>query len=124
MYRTSLTTKGELGFVIARHCRHVPRDEAPQVIAGYLVVNDVSVRDWRRATSQWTLGKSFHTHGPMGPWLVTADEVSDPHAALWIRTLVNGDVRQGVEHEQADPRLLRDCPNTCRPYARLSRATS
>jgi 2-keto-4-pentenoate hydratase/2-oxohepta-3-ene-1,7-dioic acid hydratase in catechol pathway len=99
-----LDYEGELGLVIGRRCRHVSREEAPHVIAGYLVVNDVSVRDWQRATSQWTLGKSFDTHGPMGPWLVTADELGDPHA-LSIRTLVNGEVRQ----EASTDALIHDC---------------
>lgn len=54
---------GELGFVIGRRCRNVPRQHAADVIAGYLVVNDYSVRDIRARTSQWTLGKSFDTDG-------------------------------------------------------------
>jgi 2-keto-4-pentenoate hydratase/2-oxohepta-3-ene-1,7-dioic acid hydratase in catechol pathway len=99
-----LDYEGELGFVIGRRCRHVSREEAPHVIAGYVVVNDVSVRDWQRATSQWTLGKSFDTHGPMGPWLVTADELGDPHA-LSMRTLVNGEIRQ----ESGTDALIHDC---------------
>jgi 2-keto-4-pentenoate hydratase/2-oxohepta-3-ene-1,7-dioic acid hydratase in catechol pathway len=49
------------------------------VIAGYLVVNDVTVRDWQLRIPTWTMGKSFDTHGPIGPWIVTADEVGDPH---------------------------------------------
>jgi 2-keto-4-pentenoate hydratase/2-oxohepta-3-ene-1,7-dioic acid hydratase in catechol pathway len=85
--------EGELAFVIGRRCKDVPREGALEVIAGYTVVNDVSVRDWQRRTSQFTLGKSFDTHGPMGPWLVTADEVGDPHA-LEIRTWVDGELRQ------------------------------
>lgn len=85
--------EGELAFVIGRRCRHVPADRAREVIAGYTVVNDVSVRDWQRNTPTMTMGKSFDTHGPTGPWLVTADEVPDPHA-LHLRTWVNGDLRQ------------------------------
>jgi 2-keto-4-pentenoate hydratase/2-oxohepta-3-ene-1,7-dioic acid hydratase in catechol pathway len=85
--------EGELAFVIGRRCKNVSREEALGVIAGYTVVNDVSVRDWQRRTSQFTLGKSFDTHGPMGPWLVTADEVGDPHD-LEIRTWVDGELRQ------------------------------
>jgi 2-keto-4-pentenoate hydratase/2-oxohepta-3-ene-1,7-dioic acid hydratase in catechol pathway len=87
--------EGELAFVIGRRCRHVPADRAPEVIAGYTVVNDVSVRDWQRNTPTMTMGKSFDTHGPMGPWLVTADEVPDPHG-LRLRTWVNGDLRQSA----------------------------
>jgi 2-keto-4-pentenoate hydratase/2-oxohepta-3-ene-1,7-dioic acid hydratase in catechol pathway len=87
-----LDYEGELGFVIGRRCRHVPATQASEVIAGYTVINDVSVRDYQRRTSQFTLGKSFDTHGVMGPWIVTGDEV-DPHD-LDITTTVNGEMRQ------------------------------
>ena len=83
----------ELAVVIGRSCRHVAAKDAHEVIAGYMVTNDLSVRDWQRRTPTATLGKSFDTHGPTGPWLTTADEVPDPHA-LGIRTLVDGVVRQ------------------------------
>ena len=85
--------EGELGVVIGRRCRHVPRSRALDVVAGYTVVNDVSVRDWQRATPTMFLGKGFDTHGPMGPWVVTADEVPDPQS-LRVRTRVNGELRQ------------------------------
>jgi 2-keto-4-pentenoate hydratase/2-oxohepta-3-ene-1,7-dioic acid hydratase in catechol pathway len=85
--------EGELAFVIGRRCRHVPRARAHEVIAGYTIVNDVSVRDWQQRAITMTLGKSWDTHGPMGPWLVTADEIPDPHA-LELRTWVNGELRQ------------------------------
>lgn len=85
--------EGELGFVIGRRCRHVPRDRAREVIAGFLIVNDVSVRDWQRKAPTMTLGKSFDTHGPIGPWIVTPEELGDPHN-LDLKTLVNGEVRQ------------------------------
>jgi len=88
-----LDYEGELGFVIGRRCRHVPRARAHEVIAGYLIVNDVSVRDWQRRAQTMTLGKSFDTHGPCGPWIVTPDEIGDPHT-LELRTLVNGEERQ------------------------------
>jgi 2-keto-4-pentenoate hydratase/2-oxohepta-3-ene-1,7-dioic acid hydratase in catechol pathway len=87
-----LDYEGELGIVIGTRCKHVPRDRAADVIAGYLVINDVSVRDFQLRSQQFTLGKSFDTHGVIGPWIVTGDEL-DPHA-LEIRTLVNGEVRQ------------------------------
>jgi 2-keto-4-pentenoate hydratase/2-oxohepta-3-ene-1,7-dioic acid hydratase in catechol pathway len=87
-----LDYEGELGIVIGQRCRHVPKEAAGQVIAGYVIVNDVSVRDWQMKTPQWVLGKSFDTHGVVGPWLTTADEV-DP-SDLGLRTLVNGEVRQ------------------------------
>ncbi|MGH7838173.1 MAG: fumarylacetoacetate hydrolase family protein, partial [Candidatus Binataceae bacterium] len=89
----ALDYEGELGFVIGRRSRHVPRDRAGEVIAGYFIVNDVSVRDWQRRAPTMTLGKSFDTHGPTGPWIVTADELGDPHA-LELKTFVNGELRQ------------------------------
>jgi 2-keto-4-pentenoate hydratase/2-oxohepta-3-ene-1,7-dioic acid hydratase in catechol pathway len=85
--------EAELAIVIGRRCRHVTREEAPGVVAGFTIANDVTVRDWQRRTPQWTLGKSFDTHGPLGPWIVTPDELGDPHA-LAFRTLVNGEIRQ------------------------------
>jgi 2-keto-4-pentenoate hydratase/2-oxohepta-3-ene-1,7-dioic acid hydratase in catechol pathway len=85
--------EGELGVVIGTRCRHVPVARALEVVAGYTVVNDVSVRDWQRRTPTMVLGKSFDTHGPTGPWLVTADEIGDPQD-LGVRTRVNGDIRQ------------------------------
>lgn len=83
----------ELAFVIGKRCRHVPLEEAHKVIAGYTLVNDVSVRDWQFRSPTWTLGKSFDTHGPMGPWIVTADEISDPHN-LNLKTWIDDDLRQ------------------------------
>jgi 2-keto-4-pentenoate hydratase/2-oxohepta-3-ene-1,7-dioic acid hydratase in catechol pathway len=88
-----LDYEGELGVVIGTRCRHVSADKARQVIAGYLVMNDVSVRDWQARSPTFTLGKSFDSHGPMGPWLTTDDEVADPHA-LTLRVTVNGELRQ------------------------------
>ena len=102
----SVDYEGELGFVIGRRCRHVSRDAAADVIAGYLVVNDVTVRDWQLRVPTWTMGKSFDTHGPIGPWIVTADELRDPHQ-LGLRTWVNGELRPGIQHQGADLRLLR-----------------
>ena len=69
------------------------RARAAEAIAGWVVLNDVSVRDWQLRVPTWTMGKSFDTHGPMGPWIVTADELGDPHA-LRLRTWVNGELRQ------------------------------
>ncbi len=85
--------EGELGVVIAREARRVRAADAAGVVAGYLVVDDVSARDWQFKAPTMTLGKSFDTHGPIGPWLVTPDEVGDPHA-LSIRTWVNGELLQ------------------------------
>jgi 2-keto-4-pentenoate hydratase/2-oxohepta-3-ene-1,7-dioic acid hydratase in catechol pathway len=99
-----LDYEGELGFVIGKRCRHVRYEEAAEVIAGYLIVDDVSVRDWQIQTPQWSLAKSFDTHGPIGPWITTPDEVGDPHA-LGIRTFVNGELRQQSNTDQ----LIFDC---------------
>ena len=99
-----LDYEGELGVVIGRRCRHVRAQDAAEVIAGYLIVDDVSVRDWQIQTPQWSLAKSFDTHGPIGPWIVTADELGDPHA-LGIRTYVNGELRQQSNTRQ----LIFDC---------------
>jgi 2-keto-4-pentenoate hydratase/2-oxohepta-3-ene-1,7-dioic acid hydratase in catechol pathway len=88
-----LDYEGELAFVIGKRCRHVPRSEAHKVIAGYCVSNDVSVRDWQLRVPTFTIGKSFDTHCPFGPAIVTTDEISDPHN-LQIKTEVNGEVRQ------------------------------
>jgi 2-keto-4-pentenoate hydratase/2-oxohepta-3-ene-1,7-dioic acid hydratase in catechol pathway len=101
---SALDYEGELGFVVGRRCRHVPREHAHEVIAGYLVVNDVSVRDWQLRIPTWTMGKSFDTHGPIGPWITTADEVGDPHA-LRVRTWVNGELRQ----DSSTKNLIFDC---------------
>lgn len=85
--------EGELGVVIGRRCRHVTRENAMDMVAGFVVVNDLSVRDWQMRAPTHTLGKSFDTHGPFGPWLVTRDELPDPHR-LRLRTWVNGALRQ------------------------------
>lgn len=82
----------ELGIVIGKRCRHVSRERAHEVIAGFTIVNDYSVRDFQMRAGQWVLGKSFDGHGVVGPWLVTPDEL-DPHS-LGIRTIVNGEIRQ------------------------------
>lgn len=99
-----LDYEGELGFVIGKRCRHVSRDDAADVIAGYLVVDDVSVRDWQLRVPTFTMGKSFDTHGPIGPWIVTSDELRDPHQ-LRLRTWVNGELRQ----ESNTKNLIFDC---------------
>lgn len=88
-----LDFEGELAVIIGKRCRHVPREDALSVIAGYAVGNDVSVRDWQKRSPTFTLGKSFDTHGPFGPWITTADEVADPQD-LSIRTWVNDELRQ------------------------------
>lgn len=96
--------EGELAFVIGRRCRHVPAERAAEVVAGYTIVNDVSVRDWQQRTQTMTMGKSFDTHGPMGPWLVTPDELGDPHG-LRLRTWVSDELRQ----DSTTDHLIFDC---------------
>jgi 2-keto-4-pentenoate hydratase/2-oxohepta-3-ene-1,7-dioic acid hydratase in catechol pathway len=90
---TFLDYEAELAVVIGKRCRHVPVEKAHEVIAGYTCANDVSVRDWQGRAQTMTIGKSFDTHGPLGPWLVTADELGDPQD-LRIRCFVNDEVRQ------------------------------
>jgi 2-keto-4-pentenoate hydratase/2-oxohepta-3-ene-1,7-dioic acid hydratase in catechol pathway len=99
-----LDYEGELGIVIGRRCRHVPKQHAPDVIAGYTIVNDVSVRDWQLRVPTFTMGKSFDTHCPLGPAIVSADELGDPHA-LALRTWVNGELRQQSNTKE----LIFDC---------------
>ncbi len=88
-----LDYEGELAFVIGKRCKHVPIEKAPQVIAGFTIVNDVTMRDWQIRSPNWTIGKSFDTHGPMGPWIVTSDEIENPHR-LNLKTWVDGELRQ------------------------------
>lgn len=90
---TQLDYEVELAIIIGRRCRRVPRAHAASVIAGFTVCNDVSARDWQRRSPTIMLGKSFDTHGPLGPWLVTPDEIGDPHS-LKLTCSVNGEVRQ------------------------------
>jgi 2-keto-4-pentenoate hydratase/2-oxohepta-3-ene-1,7-dioic acid hydratase in catechol pathway len=89
---TMLDYEGELAIVIGRRGRRVPEEQAAQLVAGYTVCNDVSIREWQMDTPTMWPGKSFDTHGPLGPMLVTAEEL-DP-SALSIRTWVNGELRQ------------------------------
>ena len=90
----ALDYEGELAIVIGKRCRRVSQADAPKVIAGFSVLNDVSVREWQFLATppQFTMGKSWDTHNPFGPAIVTPDEV-DPHN-LELKTLLNGEVRQ------------------------------
>ncbi len=88
-----LDYEGEMAIVIGRRCRRVSKAQARSVIAGYMICNDVSVRDWQLKAPTATLGKSFDTHGPIGPWLTTADEIADPEN-LSIKTWVDDELRQ------------------------------
>lgn len=95
--------EGELAIVIGRRCRNVPSDRASEVIAGYTIMNDVSVRDWQRRSPTMLMGKSWDTHGPMGPAMVTSNSI-DPHS-LSLVTRVNGEVRQDSNTDD----LIFDC---------------
>jgi 2-keto-4-pentenoate hydratase/2-oxohepta-3-ene-1,7-dioic acid hydratase in catechol pathway len=101
---TFLDYEAELAVVIGRRCRHVTAAEAPSVIAGYTCANDVSVRDWQGRAKTMTIGKSFDTHGPLGPWLVTEDELGDPHD-LRIRGYLNEELRQ----DSSTSEMVFDC---------------
>jgi 2-keto-4-pentenoate hydratase/2-oxohepta-3-ene-1,7-dioic acid hydratase in catechol pathway len=101
---TFLDYEAELAVVIGKRCRHVPAERAHDVIAGYTCANDVSVRDWQGKAQTMTIGKSFDTHGPLGPWLVTADELGDP-SDLAIRCTVNDEPRQDARTSQ----MVFDC---------------
>ena len=90
--------EAELVVIIGKRCKHVPKESAADVVFGYCAGNDVSVRDWQMQTTQWVLGKSFDTHAPIGPWIVTADEIGDPHT-MGIRCFVNGNRRQNSNTE-------------------------
>lgn len=99
-----LDYEAELAVVVGRRCHQVLREDAAGVVGGYTIANDVSVRDWQRKTQQWTLGKSFNTHGPLGPWIVTPDELGDPHDVSF-RTYVSGELRQ----QSNTSNLLHNC---------------
>ena len=83
----------ELGAVIGRRAKGAREEDALAHVFGYVIANDVSARDWQFHTPTFTMGKSFDTHGPIGPWIVTADEIPDPQA-LELRAYVNGELRQ------------------------------
>ena len=85
--------EAELAFVIGRGGRYIPAARAMEHVFGYTIVNDVSARDFQMATTQWLMGKTFDTFAPMGPWIVTKDEISDPHA-LDISIEIGGEILQ------------------------------
>lgn len=93
----AVTTKpdyeAELAFVIGVGGKNIPADKWQQHVFGYTILNDVSARDIQLATSQWILGKSLDTFAPLGPWIVSADEIPDPHA-LDIKLSIGGKVLQ------------------------------
>lgn len=101
----------ELAVVMGRECRDVREEDALEHVFGYTCANDVSVRDLqRRHGGQWFKGKNFDTHLPLGPWIVTTDEIPNPHD-LRISTRVNGVTKQDSRTEHmvfTIPRILRD----------------
>jgi len=94
-----LDYEGELAFVIGKRCRHVPVNKAHLVIAGFTIANDVSIRDWQMHSPTMMIGKSFDTCGPLGPWIVTSDELVDPHH-LSIKTWIDDELRQDGNTQQ------------------------
>jgi 2-keto-4-pentenoate hydratase/2-oxohepta-3-ene-1,7-dioic acid hydratase in catechol pathway len=84
--------EAELCFVVGKRARYVKAADAAEYIAGYCIGNDVSVRDWQFHSPTWMMGKSFDTHGPIGPWLVTPDAVDIDN--LEVRLWVNGELKQ------------------------------
>lgn len=99
-----LDYEGELAIVIGKKCRRVSKANAMDVVAGFTICNDVTIRDWQMQAPTMTMGKSWDSHCPMGPALVTPDEVD--FANLNFKTLVNGEERQNSNTEQ----LIFDCP--------------
>ena len=85
--------EAELAFVIGRYGRRIREEEALSYVGGYFILNDVSARDWQFRSSQWLCGKTFDTFAPCGPYLVTPDEIPDPHN-LGIRLTLNGQIMQ------------------------------
>lgn len=85
--------EGELAVVIGRRGREIPERDALSYVAGYMPLNDVSARDWQNRTGQWVIGKTCDTFCPMGPALVTADEIPDPQD-LRLRTIIGGEILQ------------------------------
>lgn len=91
----ALDWEAELGIVIGKPVRRATGAEARDAIAGYTVVNDISARDWQNRTNEWLQGKAWDSSTPVGPWLVTADELDDPgHPDLKVQLAVNGEVMQ------------------------------
>ena len=101
-----LDYEGEMGFIIGKESRHVSYDNAKNCIYGYTVVNDFTIRDWqfRGPPHTMTMGKSWDTHCPFGPCIVTADEIDDPHK-LNLKTYVNDEMRQNTNTEL----MIYDC---------------
>jgi 2-keto-4-pentenoate hydratase/2-oxohepta-3-ene-1,7-dioic acid hydratase in catechol pathway len=91
--------EAELGFVIGKRGKNIPAERWEEYVFGYTCVHDVSARDYQMATSQWTIGKTFDTFGPIGPELVSKDEAPDPHK-MAISFELNGKVMQDSNTDQ------------------------
>jgi acylpyruvate hydrolase len=119
LVRPALTERfdyeGELGVVIGTGGRYIPADKALDVIAGYVVLNDATARDWQRAGTQWTAGKNFEGSMPIGPELVTADEVDVSDIAL--TTTLNGQVMQSARTSQ----MIVDVPRAIEFFSSFTR---
>jgi 2-keto-4-pentenoate hydratase/2-oxohepta-3-ene-1,7-dioic acid hydratase in catechol pathway len=107
--------EGELGIVIGEGGRYIPADKALDAIAGFVVLNDASARDWQRAGSQWTAGKNFEGSMPIGPEVVTADEADVSDAAL--TTVLNGEVMQSARTSQ----MIVDVPSAIEFFSSFTR---
>jgi len=107
--------EGELGIVIGTGGRYIPADKALDAIAGFVVLNDASARDWQRAGSQWTAGKNFEGSMPIGPEVVTTDEADVTDAAL--TTVLNGQVMQSARTSQ----MIVDVPSAVEFFSSFTR---
>lgn len=96
---SQLDYEAELAVIIGKKGRNIHRQEAPKFMAGYTIINDVTARDLQRRDRQWVRSKTFDTFAPLGPFLVTADEIADPQN-LYIRCWVNGVLRQNSSTAQ------------------------
>ena len=92
----SVDYEGELGVVISKTARRVAKNDWQDYVFGYVIINDVTSRELQKKHNQWTIGKGLDTFGPMGPYIVTKDEIDDLPSML-IQTLVNDEVRQQAE---------------------------
>ena len=88
--------EGELGVVISKTARRVAKNDWQDYVFGYVIINDVTSRELQKKHNQWTIGKGLDTFGPMGPYIVTKDEIDDL-PSMQIQTLVNDEVRQQAE---------------------------
>jgi acylpyruvate hydrolase len=119
LVRPALTSRfdyeGELGLVIGAGGRYIPADKALDAIAGYVILNDASARDWQRASTQWTGGKNFEGTMPIGPEVVTTDEADVSDAAL--TTTLNGEVMQSARTSQ----MIVDIPSAIEFFSSFTR---